>query len=100
MPPPSPGVWGGQLTLSSHHLRLRPRQAHHDATVGHGLDEQGVEGGAGPAQRRARVHVLLAEDEGFADLAEDPGDEGLLLVGEVVGRGDDGHGFADLTPHY
>lgn len=40
--------------------------------------------------------MLFTKDEGFADLAEDPGDEGLLRRVKIFGGGNDSHRFADL----
>lgn len=40
--------------------------------------------------------MLFTKDEGFSDLAEDPGDEGLLRSMKIFGGGDDGHGLTDL----
>lgn len=40
--------------------------------------------------------MLFTKDEGFADLAEDPGDEGLLRGVKIFGGGNDSHRFADL----
>lgn len=81
----------GDHTLSSHHLRLRSWQPHHDPAIGHGFNDEREEGRARAAESRAGVHVLFAEDEGFADLAEDPGDEGLLCGWEGGSSGDYGH---------
>lgn len=40
--------------------------------------------------------MFFTKNEGFADLAKDPGDKSFLGRVKVVGSGDDGHGFADL----
>lgn len=40
--------------------------------------------------------MLLTKDEGFAYLAEDPGDKSFLRGVKIISSGDDGHGFTDL----